>query len=130
MSLSYMCLHKTSQCTSFFSLAFFPNSFIFPSVWVSFPAYMFVHQSTRVPTPWGGGGGGGQKKALDPRELEIQTVVSSQSCRCWELKKHPLEEQPVPLAAEPSPLPRPTLFYSAPFGIAFCQWIGKEARML
>lgn len=41
---------------------------------------------------------GGQKRALDPLELEFQSMVSYSG-----VEPSPGEEQPVPLAAERSP---------------------------
>lgn len=42
---------------------------------------------------------GGQRRELDTLDLELQTVVKS--CGSWKLDLGPLEEQAMPLPAEP-----------------------------
>lgn len=55
-----------------------------------------------------------QKKASDPQQLELQTVVSLHVVR-WELSPDPLEKQPVLLAIESSF--QPLLFQFVFYGI-------------
>lgn len=45
---------------------------------------------------------GGQKKALDPPDLELHTIISCQLLECWELNSGPVEKRQVLITADPS----------------------------